>query len=197
MKRPRHCRCRRIPSSRPRMERLWSPAGATSGNQRQIAPRRIRRNRRFESVRGLAEKPRKSGVSVVWSSNAPTLAGTRRVDRLFAPLECMEKFSAGMWPYETMWTEDGGFRPNDERRAIAEAFFEEVRRARASPSSTSMSATRSSPRTVSGHLTASSSASRGSRRTRRTFGNGTKRPGMAILLTRWAVLRACRQREDR
>ncbi len=31
-----------------------------------------------------------------------------------------------MWPYETMWTEDGGFRPNDERRAIAEAFFEEV-----------------------------------------------------------------------
>ena len=25
-----------------------------------------------------------------------------------------------------MWTEDSGFKPNDERRAIAETFFKEV-----------------------------------------------------------------------
>lgn len=35
--------------------------------------------------------------------------------------------STGMWPYEEMWEEDGGHRSNDERRAIAEAFFDEVR----------------------------------------------------------------------
>ena len=38
----------------------------------------------------------------------------------------MDKFSAGMWPFENMWTEDAGFKPNDERRAIAETFFKEV-----------------------------------------------------------------------
>jgi ATP-dependent exoDNAse (exonuclease V) alpha subunit len=38
------------------------------------------------------------------------------------------KYSAGMWPYEGMWDESGGFKDNDERRSIATAFFDEVRR---------------------------------------------------------------------
>ena len=44
-----------------------------------------------------------------------------------SPVEiAMNEFSAGMWPYENMWTEDSGFKPNDERRAIAESFFREI-----------------------------------------------------------------------
>jgi exodeoxyribonuclease V alpha subunit len=38
----------------------------------------------------------------------------------------MDALSTGMWPYENMWKEEGGHRDNDERRAIAEAFFAEV-----------------------------------------------------------------------
>ncbi len=38
----------------------------------------------------------------------------------------MDKQSAGMWPYENMWLEEGGHRNNDERRQIAEEFFEEI-----------------------------------------------------------------------
>ncbi|HEX4188213.1 MAG TPA: AAA family ATPase [Solirubrobacteraceae bacterium] len=43
------------------------------------------------------------------------------------PVEiAMDKYSSGMWPFENMWTEDGGFRKNDERREVAEAFFAEI-----------------------------------------------------------------------
>ena len=39
----------------------------------------------------------------------------------------LDKNSTGMWPYEGMWDEDGGFKSNDNRRAIAQDFFNEVR----------------------------------------------------------------------
>lgn len=38
----------------------------------------------------------------------------------------VDKNSSGMWPYEGMWEEDGGFKSNDERRRVAQEFFEEV-----------------------------------------------------------------------
>lgn len=40
----------------------------------------------------------------------------------------IDKHSTGMWPYEDMWGEDGGYKSNDERRAIAQEFFNEVRK---------------------------------------------------------------------
>ena len=40
----------------------------------------------------------------------------------------LDKNSTGMWPYEGMWDEDGGFKSNDNRRAIAQDFFNEVRK---------------------------------------------------------------------
>jgi exodeoxyribonuclease V alpha subunit len=40
----------------------------------------------------------------------------------------VDKYSTGMWPYEGMWDESGGFKSNEERRAIAQGFFREVRR---------------------------------------------------------------------
>jgi hypothetical protein len=40
----------------------------------------------------------------------------------------IDKYSTGMWPYEDMWGEDGGYRSNDERRAVAQEFFNEVRK---------------------------------------------------------------------
>ena len=40
----------------------------------------------------------------------------------------VEKHSTGMWPYEGMWEEGGGYKSNDERRAIAQAFFDEIRK---------------------------------------------------------------------
>jgi hypothetical protein len=93
----------------------------------------------------------------------------------------MDKFSAGMWPYENMWTEDGGYKPNDERRAIAEAFFKEVEEGK---SLAFFYVDERNPLFAedgerSPHRTASSSASRGSSPTRRTFGNGTRRRGAA------------------
>lgn len=39
----------------------------------------------------------------------------------------MAKTSSGMWPYEEMWgREDGSYKSNEERRAVAEQFFDEV-----------------------------------------------------------------------
>jgi exodeoxyribonuclease V alpha subunit len=38
----------------------------------------------------------------------------------------VDKHSTGMWPYEGMWNEDGGFKSNEDRRAIAQEFFNEV-----------------------------------------------------------------------
>ena len=40
----------------------------------------------------------------------------------------LDKYSTGIWPYEGMWDEDGGFKSNDDRRAIAQEFFNEVRK---------------------------------------------------------------------
>ncbi len=40
----------------------------------------------------------------------------------------IDKYSTGMWPYEDMWGEDGRYRSNDERRAVAQEFFNEVRK---------------------------------------------------------------------
>ena len=40
----------------------------------------------------------------------------------------VDRYSTGMWPYEGMWDESGGFKGNDERRAIAEGFLSEVRK---------------------------------------------------------------------
>jgi exodeoxyribonuclease V alpha subunit len=34
--------------------------------------------------------------------------------------------TAGMWPYENMWTDDGGHRSNDERRVFAREFFSQI-----------------------------------------------------------------------
>jgi exodeoxyribonuclease V alpha subunit len=43
------------------------------------------------------------------------------------PIEfTMDRFSSGMWPYADMWTEDRSHKSNEERRAIAEAFFEQI-----------------------------------------------------------------------
>jgi ATP-dependent exoDNAse (exonuclease V) alpha subunit len=42
----------------------------------------------------------------------------------------VDKNSTGMWPYEGMWEQDGGFKSNDERRSIAQTFLDEVRAGR-------------------------------------------------------------------
>jgi hypothetical protein len=56
----------------------------------------------------------------VWPPDWMTASGVNPVD-----LE-LDGVTTGMWPYEEMWTEDGGFKNNDERRAIAERFFEQA-----------------------------------------------------------------------
>jgi exodeoxyribonuclease V alpha subunit len=56
----------------------------------------------------------------VWPPEWMSAAGVNPMD---IP---MGKYSAGLWPYENMWTEDGGARPNDQRRATAESFFEQI-----------------------------------------------------------------------
>lgn len=38
----------------------------------------------------------------------------------------LDELSAGLWPYEDMWHEDGGHKTNDERREIVETFLDEV-----------------------------------------------------------------------
>ena len=91
----------------------------------------------------------------------------------------MDKFSAGMWPFENMWTEDSGFKPNDERRAIAETFFKEVEEGKSLAFFYVDERNHSSPTTANDPRTASWLASRGSRLTRKTFESGTSRHGLA------------------
>jgi exodeoxyribonuclease V alpha subunit len=38
----------------------------------------------------------------------------------------MDELSAGMWPYEDMWTEDGTHKSDEERREIVERFLTEI-----------------------------------------------------------------------
>src|SRR5712691_11771231 len=88
-----------------------------------------------EGVRGKGVK--EAGVYPGCEMSVQAFAGAGNEIRLWPPdwmaadgvnpVEMpMDKVSAGMWPFENMWTEGGGFKPNDERRAIAEAFFEEI-----------------------------------------------------------------------
>lgn len=56
----------------------------------------------------------------VWPPDWMAASGVQPID-----IE-IDKSSAGMWPYEEMWGENGSYKPNSDRRAIAEAFFEEI-----------------------------------------------------------------------
>jgi ATP-dependent exoDNAse (exonuclease V) alpha subunit len=88
-----------------------------------------------EDVRG--KPPGESGVHPGCEVSLQTFSRRRNEIRVWPPewmaasgvqpidLE-IDKSSTGMWPYEEMWGENGGYKPNSERRAIAEAFFEEV-----------------------------------------------------------------------
>jgi exodeoxyribonuclease V alpha subunit len=92
-----------------------------------------------EGVRG--ESPTVSGVYPGCEMSAQAFSRRGNVIRVsppawmasdsVKPVEIdMDRFSAGMRPFENMWAEEGGFRPNDKRRAIAEVFFREVEEGR-------------------------------------------------------------------
>lgn len=38
------------------------------------------------------------------------------------------KYSSGVWPYEGMWDDDGGFKNNADRRSVAQGFLDEIRK---------------------------------------------------------------------
>lgn len=63
---------------------------------------------------------RRRNEITIWPPEWMAADGVQPIDLEMADL------STGMWPYENMWKEEGGHRDNDERRAIAEAFFAEV-----------------------------------------------------------------------
>ena len=98
----------------------------------------VRTHKQVAGEQANAGKPLgEAGVPVGCEISAQAFATRRNEIRIWPPdwMEAqgvepvdvsVDKYSTGMWPYEEMWDEDGHHKSNDERRAIVEAFFEEI-----------------------------------------------------------------------